>query len=246
MQANLARLAGTPGGLLLDDAPGILREELPESGGYARILAAIGRGRHRYGAIASEAGQRIEHALEVMVAAGFVRRAVPVGAPAGAKPLYDIADPYLSFWFETFYADVAQIEAGQGKQVLDRARPRWARHVGAVFEERSLASTPAVRHLGVPSPPISSSVAGGRPPASRRRSICSACVAPGPSWLAKHAGRRGRSTCETSTGCRCAPCGRPKPAADLIYAFWSRSGAELEVVRAGARAYDVGEMIDGG
>ncbi len=135
VQANLARLAGTPGGLLLDDARGILREELPESGGYARILAAIGRGRHRYGAIASEAGRRIEHALEVMLATGFVRRAVPVGVPARAKPLYDIADPYLSFWFETLYADVAQIEAGQGKQVLDRARPPWARHVDAVFEE---------------------------------------------------------------------------------------------------------------
>ena len=43
-QDNLRRLAFTPGGVLLEDADGILREELSPTGGYAQILAAIGRG----------------------------------------------------------------------------------------------------------------------------------------------------------------------------------------------------------
>src|SRR5262245_37672970 len=51
---NLLALAAMPAGILLEDAAGMLREELSEWGGYARVLAAIGRGRTRYSAIASE------------------------------------------------------------------------------------------------------------------------------------------------------------------------------------------------
>ena len=74
---NLLRLAGTPGGLLFEDALGILREELPDSGGYSRILAAIGRGRTRQSEIAAEAAQRVEHPLDVLVRAGARSRRAP-------------------------------------------------------------------------------------------------------------------------------------------------------------------------
>ncbi len=66
-QVNLERLAATPGGVLLEDATGILREELPDAGGYGRILAAVGRGRTRASEIAADAAQRIEHPLDVLV-----------------------------------------------------------------------------------------------------------------------------------------------------------------------------------
>lgn len=54
---NLRRLAGTPGAVLLEDAAGMLREELPEAGGYQRVMAAVGRGRTRFGEIADEAAR---------------------------------------------------------------------------------------------------------------------------------------------------------------------------------------------
>ncbi len=133
--ANLLRLAGTPGGLLFEDALGILREELPETGGYPRILAAIGRGRTRASEIADEAAQRIEHPLDVLVRAGFVRRSVPLGAPRRARPIYEIDDPYLAFWFGVLYSDADQINAGQGRAVLKRRREQWQKHLGWVFEE---------------------------------------------------------------------------------------------------------------
>lgn len=138
-EANLARLAATPGGMLLEDAAGILREELPETGGYPRILAAIGRGRTRRSEIASEAGQRVEHPLDVLLRSGFVRRSVPVGAPRRARPLYEIGDPYLAFWFGVLYSDLPQIEARQGRAVLRRRRDQWQRHLGWVFEEAARA-----------------------------------------------------------------------------------------------------------
>lgn len=132
---NLLRLAGTAGGILLEDAQAILREELPETGGYARILAAIGRGRTRFSEIQDEAEQRVEHPLEVLVRADFVQRSLPVGAPKRARPLYEIADPYIRFWFSVLYSDLSLIEGGQGRAALRRLKPRWLNHLGHVFED---------------------------------------------------------------------------------------------------------------
>jgi hypothetical protein len=136
---NLLRLGASPGGLLLEDAESILREELPSSGGYSRILAAVGRGRCRASEIAAEADQRIEHPLDVLVRAGFVRRSLPVGAPRKARPLYEIGDPYLAFWFGVLYSELALIDAGQGGAVLRRRNPQWQRHLGWAFEELARA-----------------------------------------------------------------------------------------------------------
>ncbi len=137
--ANLLRLAATPGGILLEDAAGMLAEELTHTGGYARVLAAIGRGRTRYAEIAAESDQRVERPLEVLIRAGFIAKTLPVGAPRGARASYQIADPYLAFWFGVLYSDIPQIEASQGRAVLRRKAPAWQRHLGAVFEDAARA-----------------------------------------------------------------------------------------------------------
>ncbi len=133
--SNLLHHALTAGGILLEDALGILREELPDVGGYPRILAAIGRGRTRASEIADEAAQRIEHPLEVLVRAGFVRRSVPLGAHRRVRPIYEIDDPYLAFWFRVVYSDLSQIGGGQGRAVLRLRHEQWQGHLGWVFEE---------------------------------------------------------------------------------------------------------------
>ena len=138
-QDNLRRLAFTPGGVLLEDADGILREELSPTGGYAQILAAIGRGRTRFSHIAGDVGQRIDHALAVLIRTGFVAKVLPVGAPRGARGTYEIPDPYLRFWFQVLYTETALIRGGQGDAVLERVLPRWQTHVGLVFEEQARA-----------------------------------------------------------------------------------------------------------
>jgi hypothetical protein len=134
-EANLLRVAGAPGGILLEDAESMLAEELTHAGGYARVLAAIGRGRTRYAQIASESDQRIERPLEILMRAGLISKRLPVGAPRGARASYEIADPYLAFWFSVLYSDIPQIEAGQGRAVLNRRNPSWQRHLGSVFED---------------------------------------------------------------------------------------------------------------
>src|SRR5439155_876016 len=123
-EQNLERLGGTAGGILLEDAASIMSDELAEAGGYARILAAIGRGRTRYAEIAGETDQRVEYPLDVLARSGFVAKVAPVGASRASRTLYAITDPYLAFWFRVLYSDLALIQGGPGRAVLQRARPR--------------------------------------------------------------------------------------------------------------------------
>ncbi|MGI9017901.1 MAG: ATP-binding protein [Euzebya sp.] len=135
---NRQRLAGEAGGILLEDADLILRE-LPYGPGFGRVLAAVGRGRTKYGDIATDAGQRVEYALEFLTDSGLVLRETPVGAPRRARPRYSIDDPYLRFWFTVLHNDRARIEGGMGAAVLRSRQGEWARHLGWVFEAEARA-----------------------------------------------------------------------------------------------------------
>lgn len=148
-ETNLVRLAATPGGILLEDAAGMLAEELPQASGYPRILAAIGRGRTRFGEIAAESDQRVERPLEILARAGLVAKVTPVGAPKQARSSYEIADPYIAFWFSVLYSDITQIEAGQSRAVIRRRQPEWQRRLGAVFEDAARAHAARIAARGV-------------------------------------------------------------------------------------------------
>jgi hypothetical protein len=235
---NLARLAMSPGGILLEDAAGILAEELPESGGYARILGAIGRGKTRYSEIASEAGQRVEHPLEILVRAGFVRKALPLGAPRAARPLYEIDDPYLAFWFGVLYSSVPDVEAGQGAAVLRRVDPLWQRHLGAVFEEAARAHARRLVADGT----LPGDVLVGRWWATtgeqcevdvlglrdRRTALIGEAR-----WQAQPL--NGRDLARLRNKAHRVP----SPVDEPLFVLWGRGGISSEVTRAGALGYDL-------
>lgn len=144
--SNLLRLAGTPGGVLLEDAPTIVRDEVGGELGYARVLAAIGLGRTRRSDIANGVGQRIDVPLEVLQRSGLIRRATPLLAPRKVVPFYELTDPYLRFWYAVLYRDAELIQGGQGRAVLQRVDPAWEHHVAWVFEEAARAH--AVAQVG--------------------------------------------------------------------------------------------------
>jgi len=241
-RTNLERLAATAGGLLLEDAAGILYEELPETGGYQRILAAVGRGHTRASNIASEADQRIEAPLEVLVRAGFVRRSNPLGAPRRSRPLYEIPDPYLAFWFGVLYSDAAYVAGGQGRAVLRRRQPQWERHLGWVFEE---AAREHAAHL----------VDNGELPADTV--IGRWWATSGPECEIDVLGMRGSQTVMLGEAkWRQAPVGyrelttlvarasrTPSPAEDMVYALWSKNGGEASVQAPNVRSFDLRDVL---
>ncbi len=243
-EENLARLAFSPAGLLLADATGILQEELPAAGGHSRILAAIGRGRTRFSEIASDADQRIEAPLDTLVRAGFVDKALPIGAPKGAKPLYQIGDPYLAFWFSCLYASRTQIDAGQGRAVATRNEGVWQRHLGAVFEDAARAHALALVRRGE----LPKDLLVGRWWSSR-----------GPQCEVDVLGLSGKKTAllgearwqESALDARDVRQLRakldrvPDPVKEPALALWSRKGITGAARREGARGYSLTDMLEG-
>lgn len=241
-QLNLERLAGTSGGLLLEDAVAIMGEELPETGGYARILAATGRGKTKYAEITAEAEQRIEHPLEVLTRAGFVSKVLPVGAPRGARPNYAIADTYLAFWFRVLYSDIHLIEAGQGAAVLRRARPRWEDHLGHVFEDCARAHAgQLVRRGKLPrdlvvgrwwatsGEPCEIDVLGLQ--GGRAALVGEAKWQKNPLGMAEIESLR-RKIVRT-----------PRPVETPIYALWGRAGVAADLRRTGVKGFDLEDLL---
>jgi len=235
---NLLALAASPGGILLEDAAGMLREELSDIGGYFRVLGAIGRGRTRYSAIASEAQQRIEYPLDVLVASGLVRKALPVGAPKGARPDYEINDPYLAFWFGVLYSSLPEIETRQGPAVLARVDPLWQRHLGAVFEKAARAHARRLVERG----DLPAGLVVGRWWASSGE----ACEVDVLGLLASRTHLLGEARWQQRPldardleTLRRKATRVPQPAEAPIYALWGRGGVSPEVRRAGALGFDV-------
>ena len=240
--ANLFRLAATPGGLLFEDALGILREELPDVGGYPRILAAIGRGRTRQSEIADEAAQRIEHPLEVLVHSGFVRRSVALGSPRRTRPIYEIDDPYLAFWFSVLYSDAAQIGGGQGRAVLRCRREQWQKHLGWVFEElarQHAAQLVASRELpedmvvgrwwSTTGPAVEVDVLGMRGAQS--------VLLGEAKWQERPLGQREIVQLLAKTAAV------PSPIDELLLVLWGRGGLEPQLRGERVRGYDLDQML---
>ncbi|MDQ3989436.1 MAG: AAA family ATPase [Actinomycetota bacterium] len=238
---NLRELAFTPGGLLLRDALDILSEDLDWRGGYERVLGAMGAGARRRSRIAGRAQQRIDYTLDRLRRAGYIQAVRPHGAPRTADPMYEIADPYLAFWFAVLREDADLVEGGQGAAVQQRASGRWQTHIGRVFEEAARDHT--VRMV----------TAGGLPPAmtagrwwrdevvevdvlglldGRTRLLGEA------RWQAGSVGHRDLRALTRKLE------HLPEPHADLEVALWSRGGAGAELAaQPGVRVFTPDDMI---
>lgn len=243
LKENLLQLGLSAGGLLLSDAASMLAEELGAAQGYGRILAAVGRGRMRYSEIASDAGQRVEAPIELLVRGGFLRRVLPVGAPKGAKPLYEIADPYLAFWFSCLYAHQTEIESGQSGPLYERLAPLWQRHVGWVFEEEARAH--AVRLVAMGELPRKLVI--GRWWAHTGQSCevdvlgldgSKTALLGEAKWQDKPLDARDVAELEAKRA------RVPSPADDLHFALWGRRGVAKEATRAsGVVGFSLADML---
>ena len=242
--ANLLARAASAGGILLDDAQSMLQEELAATSTHAQVLSEIGRGRTTFSEIsAALQGKKIAYSLNLLEQAGFIRKSLPLGAPKGARGHYELGDAYLRFWYRVLGSDVALIEAGQGVAVLARRREEWQKHVAWAFEE---AARDHARRL-VASGALPRDLLVGRWWRHDRgldvevdvlglRGHETALIG-GARWSAKPLPVAALTELERMSA------HVPKPAADISYVLWSRSGVDPEVRRRGAASYVAADLL---
>jgi AAA+ ATPase superfamily predicted ATPase len=130
-------------GTLYNEPHLLLMQELREPRNYFSILRAIAQGNTRLNQIAQSArvgtAATTARYLDTLQAIRLVRRAVPVSESRpdkSRKGLYQIADPFLRFWFRYVQPHRGLLEQGLAHTVLERqVRPDFDHFVGQAFEE---------------------------------------------------------------------------------------------------------------
>ena len=93
-----------PMGPLHNEPDRLLRAETPPATALRPLLDVIGNGAHRVSEIAGRLGRQastLAGPLSVLNDMGLIRRETPFGSDprTGKRSLYQIADPFLRFWF---------------------------------------------------------------------------------------------------------------------------------------------------
>ena len=153
-EANIVRLALSPGSPLYEEVPFLLREEFREPRVYFAILAAIAGGAERFGEISSKTGverANLTRYLGELVEIGLIQREVPITQPQPDKSrlgLHRIIDPFTRFWFRFVHGNRDRLEMGGGSDVFrGRIAPALDGFVAPVAETVAaavLAASPGV------------------------------------------------------------------------------------------------------
>jgi uncharacterized protein len=130
-------------GLLYNEPQLLFMEELREPRNYFSILRGIAHGNTRPNEIAQAAGlssaSTAASYLDTLRQMHLVDRKVPAteGQPEKSKKgIYQIADPFLRFWFRYVHPYRGSLDLGLADVVLERwVRPTFDGFVGYAFEE---------------------------------------------------------------------------------------------------------------
>lgn len=140
--------------MLHDEPAGLLLDDLRDTTQVASVLSLVGQGCHRLSEIAARLGKpatSLSRPLQRLIGLGLVRREVPFGTSVRdtKRTLYQIADPFVRFWFRFVEPNRSSLEARRIDAVAAEVGRALPAHVGGVWEELSRASVPGLRCGGL-------------------------------------------------------------------------------------------------
>ncbi len=145
-----------PGSPLLDEAEGLLRQELREPRRYMALLRAVAEGRSNPYEAASAAGvdpRTIHRYLEVLEELDIIQVRRPLGFKRGARVFF--RDHYFRFWFTYILPLRPLVEAGRTKEAVDTVLRGMDSYVSTTFEQVVEESLPELHDAGaVPTKPV--------------------------------------------------------------------------------------------
>ncbi|MDE2449914.1 MAG: ATP-binding protein [Gammaproteobacteria bacterium] len=143
LATNAARILLRPTGRLYDDAQHMLDAFLPSASVHYSIIEAIARGERVWSRITSRVGRdggSLLRPAQWLQEMGIIRRVTPFtesNAVTSKRALYEIADPYLTFW----HRYIAPLVSSGGTVSADSnllwrrlIEPRLDDYMGEVFE----------------------------------------------------------------------------------------------------------------
>jgi AAA+ ATPase superfamily predicted ATPase len=153
LETAVARLALSPLGVLYDEPTTLLLDDTRDTAQAASLLSLIGQGCHRLSEIAGRLGKpatSLSRPLQRLIELDLIRREVPFGFPprSAKRTRYQIADPFLRFWFRFVEPNRSRLEAGRLTAVSRDMKRDFAHHVSGVWEELARASVPRLDIFG--------------------------------------------------------------------------------------------------
>jgi hypothetical protein len=139
----------SPLGVLHDEPAGLLLDDLRDLAQAASMLSLIGAGAHRLSEIAArlqKPATSLSRPVQRLIDLGLVRRETPFGvAPRDSKrTLYQIADPFLRFWFRFVEPNRSMLEARRVDEVAADVTRRFPMHVAGIWEDLARTSVAAL------------------------------------------------------------------------------------------------------
>jgi uncharacterized protein len=153
LPAALRSLVLSPLGVLFEEPPRLLLDDMRDTTQAASILSLIGQGCHRISEISARLGKpatALSRPLQRLQDMDLVTREQPfAAAPRDSKrTLYKISDPFLRFWFRYVEGNRSRLGAGQLAVVEEEIGRRLGHHVGEIWEELARASVPLLHPGG--------------------------------------------------------------------------------------------------
>ncbi len=142
-----------PLGVLFNEPQRLLLDDLRDVAQAASILNLIGQGCHRISEIAGrleKPATSLSRPLQRLLELDLVSRRVPFGtSPRESKrSLYEIADPFLRFWFTFVEPNRSRLQAGQVSIVRREVEKRFRQHISLVWENLVRAAIGRARLFG--------------------------------------------------------------------------------------------------
>ncbi len=147
LDTAVEKLALSPAGVLYEEPMTLLLDDSKETAQAASLLSLIGQGCHRLSEVAGRLGKpatSLSRPIQRLIELDLIRREVPFGlSPHSAKRTrYQIADPFLRFWFRFVEPNRSRLEAGRLAVVSKDVRRDFSHHVSGVWEDLARASVP--------------------------------------------------------------------------------------------------------
>ena len=125
-------------GLLFDEVPARIREEVRTPARYNSVLSAIAGGSSTMAEIADRTGENqpiCKYVIENLMALKLVRRERPYGDKRKYRTIFVMADNMFRFWYMFVFPNLPLISRSSSEETYRFIEPMLPQYMGPVFED---------------------------------------------------------------------------------------------------------------